>query len=175
LAVARTGGSWFSYRVRSPLPSVRRWLPPLLWMLLIFGASADPFSGQRTSRILEPLLRWLLPWLSEPAVQLGVLLLRKCAHVGEYAVLAALLWCALRESAADDPRRWDWPVAGRVMLVVVLYAASDEFHQRFVPSRQATLQDVLVDALGGLVGLAAVWAARKCRRRAAAPGPDRTG
>jgi len=61
------------------------------------------------------------------------------------------------------------------MLVVVLYAASDEFHQRFVPSRQATLQDVLVDALGGLVGLAAVWAARKCRRRAAAPGPDRTG
>jgi len=40
----------------------------------------------------------------------------------------------------------------------VLYAGTDEFHQRFVPSRQASGWDVLLDSTGAAMGLLGLWA-----------------
>jgi hypothetical protein len=65
--------------------------------------------------------------------------LRKLAHLAEYAVLGALLARALPEFAAQ------W--AG------IAYAASDEFHQAFVPGRFGSLLDVAIDATGVLLGI----------------------
>ncbi|HPY31385.1 MAG TPA: VanZ family protein [Verrucomicrobiota bacterium] len=150
---------------------LRYWLPPGLWMLLIFGASADTHSAEHSSRILEPLLRWLLPGLSADQLGLAVLLARKLAHGIEYAVLALLLWRALRKPAAADPRPWDWSMAGRTLLFVALYAASDEWHQHLVPTRQGAVSDVLLDILGGLAGLFVAWLiVRWQQRRASSPG-----
>jgi VanZ family protein len=52
---------------------------------------------------------------------------------------------------------WDWREARLVLLSVALYAASDEFHQLFVPGRDAAVHDVFIDTAGGAAGLFALW------------------
>jgi len=82
---------------------------------------------------------------------------RKCAHLTEYGVFALLLWRALRKPARHDARQWSWPAVGRVVLIVALYAASDEFHQLFVRTREARVHDVVIDTAGGFLGLIVLW------------------
>jgi len=134
------------------------WVPVLGWMTVIFSASGDRKSAQHSSRLIEPLLHWLFPDLSTDTVGLIVLLFRKCAHVTEFAILALLIWRALRAWLTPKARAWSWRMARNAWLLVVLYAASDEFHQWFVPERQASGWDVLIDATGAAVGLVALWA-----------------
>jgi VanZ family protein len=68
------------------------------------------------------------------------LLIKKLAHLLAYAVLALLAYVATgRYSVA-------WGIA-------VLYAMSDEFHQTFIPGRNGTAVDVLIDSLGATLAL----------------------
>jgi hypothetical protein len=76
---------------------------------------------------------------------------RKCAHVTEYAVLALLLWRALRSVPTLHTKRL--LVFGAALLGCALFAASDEFHQTFVKSRTPSVRDVLLDTGGALLGL----------------------
>ena len=134
------------------------WVPVLAFMAVIFSASSDRKSAHRSSRLIEPLVRWLFPDLTNDTVWLIVLLVRKCAHVTEFAILALLVWRALRASATPRARAWSWGLARNVWLVAVLYAASDELHQWFVPDRQASGWDVLIDSSGAAAGLIGLWA-----------------
>lgn len=83
---------------------------------------------------------------------------RKCAHLTEYAVLALLLWRAVRKPVRNDPRPWSWREAAIAVLIVFAYAASDEFHQIFVPSRTPLVSDVFIDTSGAVIGMLALWA-----------------
>ena len=74
------------------------------------------------------------------------LVLRKLAHATEYAILGALLLRALRHP--------NWAVA-----LGIAYAISDEIHQSFVPGRQGSPLDVLIDSAGVIAGV--VLAARR--------------
>ncbi len=145
-------------------PLVLYWLPVLVWMWVIFSASGDQMSMQHSSRILGPLMRWLFPHLSDEAVHTVVVFVRKCAHVTEYAVLALLLWRGLRKPAEQGRVPWRWSKAGLVLALVALYAASDEIHQAFVPSRQASVWDVLIDTSGGALALLCLWGVGRLRR-----------
>ncbi len=151
--------------MRTLHPFVKYWLPVLIWMIVIFSASSDRASFQRSSRILAPLIRWLCPSLPEEKVSEWVTVGRKCAHVGEYAVLALLCCRALRGSYGVEKSAWDWRLARAALLIVVLYAAADEFHQSFVPSRQASVVDVLIDSSGAVLALIFLWAAGRWRYR----------
>jgi VanZ family protein len=133
-------------------------------MGLIFSASSDSHSYEHSSRLVEPLLRWLFPHWSEARVHNLHELFRKCAHLAEYAVLALLLWRAVRRPVKNDPRRWNWAEAGLALSIVFLYGASDEFHQIFVPNRTAQVSDVLIDTAGGAAGLLALWLAGRWRK-----------
>ncbi len=96
-------------------------------------------------------------------------LVRKTGHVTEYAVLGVLFWwaCACSQrGGASEPGR-NWRKLGAALLLATLYAASDEFHQRFVPTRSASGWDVLVDACGAALGLAAVLVFTSLRARKA--------
>jgi VanZ family protein len=134
-------------------------------MALIFGGSSDSKSFPRSSRILAPVLHWLFPNMADETVKDIVVLARKCAHLTEYAVLAMLVWRALRRPASPDPRPWRWRVAGLALLVAALYAASDEYHQTKVPGRNGCVSDVLIDSCGSAAGLLAVWQIGRWRRR----------
>jgi VanZ family protein len=143
---------------------VKYWLPVVVWMSLIFTASSDLGSSQHTSRILAPFLNWLFPHLSGKMVDLIVFAVRKCAHLTEFGVLALLIWRALRKPVKGDSRPWSWVEARLVILLVALYAASDEFHQLFVPSRDAAVRDVMIDTTGAVVSLLLLWAIGRWRR-----------
>jgi len=133
-------------------------------MGLIFTASGDTQSFRRSSRIIAPFLRWLFPHLADDTVQLIVLLVRKCAHLTEFAVMAWLFWRALRKPVRNDPRPWKWSEAFIALACVALYATSDEIHQTFIPTRQGSVLDVLIDTSGAALGLLAIWAIGRWRR-----------
>jgi VanZ family protein len=141
------------------------WLPVLIWMVVIYSASGDRKSVHHSSRIIEPIVRWLLPGISDAALWDVVYYVRKTAHVTEYAILAILLWRAMPKPTAEKPRPWPWKVAGLVLLAAFVYAASDEIHQAFVPNREGRAMDVLIDTSGAALGLAAVWLFGRCRHR----------
>src|SRR5260221_5672845 len=99
-----------------------RWLPVVLWAAVIFAFSSIPHlsSGLGT-------------WDT---------ILRKGAHVTEYAILGALL---VRALAREVP----------AFVLGVLYATSDEVHQHFVRGRHAAPLDVAIDSFGLVLGLVA--------------------
>ncbi len=136
---------------------LRYWLPLLIWMAVIFSASADTQSTAHTSRFLEPFLRWFWPDISPGKIDQVRWVVRKAAHLTEFAVLAWLWWRALRRPTRQNPKPWSWRIAGCVLGAVVLYATSDELHQHFVANRTASVRDVGIDTLGGIAGLGLLW------------------
>ena len=127
-------------------------------MSLIFLGSSDAHSYQHSSRIIVPLLHWLFPHMSEAHVELIHHLCRKCAHLTEYAVLACFLWRAVRKPVRNDSRPWSWREAAIAVLIVFAYASTDEFHQRFVPTRTPLVSDVFIDTSGAVIGMLVLWA-----------------
>ena len=124
------------------------WLPVFLWMALMFFGSTDLMSAEHTSRLLTPFLRWLNPDLSLAAIAQVHLLVRKAAHVSEYAIFGGLLFRALRCRVDEFWRR-----VAVALVPAMIFAAADEFHQSFVPSRTSSLVDVLLDCSGALLGV----------------------
>ena len=106
--------------VRSRLVLV--WLPVVAWAAVIFAFSSIPSLGTG-----------LGTWDT---------VLRKGAHLTEYAVLGALL---LRALGREVP----------AFLAGVAYAATDELHQHFVAGRHASPIDLAIDAVGVTLGLLA--------------------
>jgi VanZ family protein len=127
---------------------LKAWLPVLLWMTLMFIGSTDLMSSEHTSRFLAPFLRWFYPEIRPITIAEIHLALRKAAHVTEYAILTGLLFRALR-SLIDG----FWPRAAVAFLPAMFFAATDEFHQRFVTSRTGSIYDVLVDYSGAFLGI----------------------
>ncbi|MGD0074645.1 MAG: VanZ family protein [Candidatus Binataceae bacterium] len=115
------------------------WILPAFWAGCIFMLSTSFFSATDTSRIIVPILHWLLPRASHRTIMTLHAFIRKAAHFSEYAVLFVLLVRG--------------PMRGRPVLALVLcglYAFTDEGHQIFVPSRTASLHDVALDFSGAL-------------------------
>jgi len=116
------------HRVPSPLARidgeysavVSKWLPVVAWAAVIFALSSIP-----------SLSTHLGTWDT---------ILRKCAHMTEYAILAVLIARATGSSAV-------------AFGLAVAYAATDEWHQTFVRGRHGTPIDVGIDAVGALIGL----------------------
>jgi VanZ family protein len=133
-------------------------------MALIFSASSDAHSYEHSSRLIAPLLHWLFPQMPEAQVKIIHHVIRKCAHLTEYAVLALLLWRAVRRPVKNDPRPWRCPEPGLALAIVFLYATSDEFHQIFVSMRTALVSDVFIDTVGGAAGLFALWTIGRWRK-----------
>jgi len=144
---------------------MKYWLPPVAWMALIFSASSDTQSYRHSSRFFEPLLRWLFPQMPPATVDAIHHFFRKTGHFTEYAVLALLLWRAIRQPQKNDHRRWRWDEAGLALSIVFLYAAGDELHQVFVNGRTALVSDVFIDTTGGATGLLLFWLAGKIFKR----------
>ena len=111
---------------------VTLWLPPIIWMVVIFGGSSIGNIPRVGDRTLDAVVH-------------------RAAHLIEFAILGALVMRAISANR---------PVTKReiiiTLIIVVLYCASDEFHQRFTPGRSSELASVLFDALGGLIGVG-VW------------------
>ncbi len=84
---------------------------------------------------------------------LGVwdLILRKMAHMFEYAVLFLLSRRAFFNTVNKN-----FSIAFGVIFAL-LYAASDEYHQSFIVGRVGCVKDVLIDCVGILLGLLCLY------------------
>jgi len=130
---------------------LKYWLPVLIWLCVIFVGSTDVLSAEQTSRFVEPFLRWLKPDISSETLAQIHFFARKLGHIFEYALLAIFLWRALRSGA-------NLRVKISILVIVVwfvcaIFAATDEFHQSFIPSRTASPNDVVIDIFGAVIGL----------------------
>jgi VanZ family protein len=125
-------------------------------MAIIFSFSSDKHSQQHSSRFFEPFLHWLFPSMPQTEIETIHHYFRKCCHLAEYAVLGLLVWRALHQPKSNLPD-WSWPKVGGTLLIVFLYASTDEFHQLFVPGRTSMVSDIFVDTAGAVIGLAALW------------------
>jgi VanZ family protein len=132
---------------------LKNWLPAILWAVLISVLSTDTFSSEHTSRFIVPILHWIFRGASPGALELMHAVIRKTAHLTEYFVLGFLLYRALRGQERGWRLKWAiWAVA-----IAAGYAACDEFHQVFVPSRTASPWDALLDTVGASAAQLAVW------------------
>ena len=137
---------------------LKYWLPVLIWLGFIFIGSTDLMSAEHTSRFLIPFLLWLKPDFSPEALAQVHFVLRKLGHVTEYAILAMLLWRALRRETNLQIKailrlRSGQTLFLSVWILCAIFAATDEFHQSFVPSRRAAWSDVMIDSAGAIFGL----------------------
>ncbi len=133
------------------------WLPVVLWMILIFGGSTNLGAPKNTSRIIGPFLHWLVPDISDQAIDRVQFAVRKSGHMAEYAILSLLLWRARRNISNIPAKGWRWSDARFAILLSATYAVTDEFHQSFVSTRQASVLDVLIDTSGAAVGVIVLW------------------
>ena len=106
------------------------WLPAIVWMGVIFTFSSIP--DLKTD-------------LKEDFI------LRKIAHILEYAILTFLLIRGLRQEKLNIRK-----IIIFSLIFAVFYALTDEYHQTFILGRQGTLRDVGIDSIGILL-VSLVW------------------
>ncbi len=128
----------------SPLAT---WLPPIVWTAVVLALSSAPFGADNTGSVFAPLLQWLLPWLTPHAIEVVHGLVRKSAHLTEYAVLAALWLRALRHSRVAGPATAAW----LALAIAVAVAIVDEAHQTLLANRTGSARDVALDTVGALL------------------------
>lgn len=105
------------------------WFPVILWAGVIFFLSSKPVAPSS-------------------AVDWQDFLIKKTAHVIEYAILYLFVYRAVKNSLSQSLSKTK--IALFSLLVVVLYAVTDEYHQTFVFGRTGRLRDVLIDMGGGV-------------------------
>jgi VanZ family protein len=113
------------------------WLPPLVWMAVIFWFSA------------QPNLNSGLGWIDHVG--------RKFIHAGDYALLCFLWWRALRTKLDR------LTALAPAFAIAFLYAVSDEYHQTFVTGRHGSWVDVAIDSMGAALIVLLVLRARRNR------------
>ena len=128
------------------------WLVVLIWMGLIFFLSSQQAADSNQlstgiSKFIMGLISGILPGLS-PQVQWLNHIVRKNAHFIAYLILGLLQVNALYLNGKRGGKAFIL-----ALLISFLYAASDEFHQTFVPGRSGELRDVMIDTAGALTGI----------------------
>ena len=108
---------------------LKYWLPPILWGLIIFS-----FSSLQVGSSNE------IYWKD--------FVIKKTAHIVEYSILAVLLYRAMIGSDIEKKKAIIFS-----MLIVSLYGFTDEFHQSFTPGREPRIRDVIIDTIGGALGV----------------------
>jgi VanZ family protein len=120
-----------------------------LWMVAILIMSGPLMSAENTGGILGPVLGWL--GLGPATGRLVHGLVRKSAHVTEYAVLGLLWRRAFIRAGALKPA----VAAALALAVSVGCAVADETHQSFLTARTGALSDVVLDSFGAMAAVAA--------------------
>jgi VanZ family protein len=134
----------------STLHLIWRYGPLIFWIVFIWFGSTSRFSALNTSAVIRPVLIWFFPNLSDVEAAEVHFLIRKVAHFTEYAILAYLARRAFVTSSHAVVRQ-HWLQLG--LLLVVICALLDEFHQSFVSSRTPSIYDSAIDVAGGLTVL----------------------
>lgn len=157
---------------------------PLSWMVVMRYLSSDQMNGDSTSMIVGPLLHWAFPEWALWQIELGHHLVRKCAHITEYAILCCLwirglgMWVENNKAVSRCSqlvlRKFETPIilwsANEIRFVLyvsificVVYAFLDEVGQRGAQTRGASIFDVGLDLFGILTSAYLILALQKVK------------
>lgn len=133
-------------------------IPVVIWMIFIFymsGKTGQESSGQsgKISLFITNLLekvRQDSPQEMQNLQDILELVIRKVAHMTEYAILFLLSYLAMVKISMSQSRFYNRSIA---VLISLLYACSDEMHQLLVPGRSGRMIDVGIDMAGVLIVL----------------------
>lgn len=133
-------------------------IPVVIWMIFIFymsGKTGQESSGQ-SGKISLFITNLLEKVRQDPAQEMQnlqdilELVIRKAAHMTEYAILFLLSYLAMVKISMSQSRFYNRSIA---VLISLLYACSDEMHQLLVPGRSGRMIDVGIDMAGVLIVL----------------------
>jgi VanZ family protein len=121
----------------------------VIWMIGVFIFSNQ--SGEGSSGLSSKVALFIFK--DESVATNMEPFIRKLAHMSEYAIGAMLfLGFCMTYPKMEPKKRYLFSE-----LCIILYAATDEFHQLFISGRNGSIVDVLIDAAGGLVGMLILW------------------
>ena len=101
------------------------WLPPFIWMIIIFYFSSQPRFGITHKFIFD-------------------FIIFKTLHIIEYGILYFLIFRAFHKTTRINLKRKFF----YSFIFSFLYAISDEIHQAFVPTREGKIRDMIIDTIG---------------------------
>ena len=135
----------------------------VLWMSTIFGFSAE--SGEQSQSLSDKITIRVVNILNADYDNMSIaqqreyfntisFFVRKTGHFGEYAILGILMVTFIMtfETIRNLRRIGMLPIL-ITTLVGMIYAATDEIHQLFVPGRACMVTDVMIDSAGALTGI----------------------
>lgn len=132
---------------------LKYWIPAIIVAILISVFSTHYFSGEETARVIIPILHRIFPFATDRELRLMHIGIRKLAHITEFGVFSIAVFRGVRAERSGWNLRW----AIITLVIAVCYAGLDEWHQSFVPLREARVRDVLIDATGAFLAQILVW------------------
>ncbi len=91
--------------------------------------------------------KWITPSIKEIFFSSPGMVTRKLAHIAIYFILGLGVYLIL-------PIKW--AIKNRILIgitICILYAITDEIHQMFIPNRSAQILDIIIDSIGGIIGI----------------------
>lgn len=136
------------------MKKIKYFIPALIWMIFIFIMSHTNGndSSNQSNFIAEIILK-----IIDIDLDTLTFLIRKAAHMSEYAILLLLIYYGLNKTITY---KYNLSIS---LLTTFIYACSDEFHQLFIPGRSGQFKDILIDTSGGIIMLIIIylWQKRK--------------
>jgi VanZ family protein len=144
--------AWF------PAGAWKQWIPALIWIAIITFESTDLFSSEHTSSALYSVITQVFGPVSPLAFDIWHHYLRKVGHVVAFFILSYLLFRAWRATLpARGSGLWALPWARVSLLMSVMVATLDEWHQSTIPSRTGNFHDVILDSTAALAAQIFLW------------------
>ena len=113
----------------------------ILWMILIFIMSS--FDSVESSNQSSIIVNYISKLFNITNIDVLTIIVRKLAHFTEYFILGILLYNYFKEYKKG-------------IVISLIYAITDEFHQIFISGRSAEIMDILIDVAGAIVGIVAL-------------------
>jgi VanZ family protein len=121
-----------------------------IWLILIFTATQHPFfQGENTESVIH---QFISNYFDANFLNF---IIRKITHITVFALLAILFLKSVETPRFRYTLSW---------LFTSIYAISDEWHQSFVPGREASYKDVLLDSLSAAVVLSFIYFMKKRKK-----------
>ncbi len=109
------------------------WLPAILWAIVIFSFSSVTVPA--TSPVY---------WQDFTA--------KKLAHFIEYSIFGILFYRAFINSGVEKKKAVIYTI-----IISLIYAATDEFHQSFTPKREPRVRDIVIDTISAGLVVYLIW------------------
>lgn len=127
---------------------IMNWILFFCWIGLIFFMSSQPgdISTKQSDLVIKIFMKLGID-LNNNLGEIATLVVRKTAHLGEYFILSIFTMNLFNYYFKPKSQ------SIYALVFIFLYASLDEIHQYFVPGRSMHLKDIIIDTLGGLIGI----------------------